>query len=82
MKHNCKRCGKPLAVHFDYCFKCGQLIHEREAYRSWLEKSEEEKETEREIYYSHECSMCGKEGADERSDGSYFCGSCWTIWNS
>jgi len=79
---NCKQCGKRISKAYTLCWECNQRKVEREQYRSWLDKSEEEKELEREQYYNTECDMCGKEGADRRSDGRNYCGTCWQVWNS
>ena len=78
----CKRCGKAIKPAFEYCWSCEQRNKEDREYQYWLELSEDEKELQRDIYYSNLCSMCGKEGADLRPNGDYFCGTCWSIWNS
>lgn len=89
MKHSwrdwtgrCKTCGKTIHKNYDQCLTCSQRAAEFESYLAWHNKSEEEKELERERYYDTLCVMCGKEGASERSDGKDYCSTCWTIWNS
>jgi hypothetical protein len=80
--HPCKSCGYPTRSNFELCFQCFRREKEAEERRHYLEMSEDEKELEREIYYSTECDMCGKEGASPRADGRNYCGTCWTVWNS
>jgi hypothetical protein len=78
----CKQCGKPCKKPFILCYECNERKKRAEEYRRYVEMSEDDKEAEREEYYSTMCVMCGKEGASERKDGKCYCGSCWTIWNS
>ena len=80
MKH-CARCGKEVTKKFTLCWSCYQIQQSEKAWQEHSRKTPEELDIEREIYYSHECSMCGKEGADLYGE-KYFCGMCWTIWNS
>jgi len=78
----CAKCGKPVKKQFMLCYDC-YMTQERE--RLWREHEQmtpEEREDEREAYYSRECVMCGKEGADYRKDGKPYCSQCWQIWNS
>lgn len=77
----CARCSKTISKRYTLCFECDQRQKEQIAYQTYLKKTEEEKDIEREIYYSRECSMCGKEGADWYGE-KLFCGTCWTVWNS
>lgn len=82
MKLQCRKCGKPIKAGFNLCYECHMKMRDRVAYEEYRDKTPEQREIELEVYYSHECSMCGKEGADERHDGRYYCGSCWQVWNS
>jgi len=78
----CSKCGKRIAPAFELCFDCNQDELQKIELRRYLSMTPDEREEEREAYYSNECSMCGKEGADLRKDGRYYCGQCWTVWNS
>lgn len=81
-KHRCRICGKEIKAIFDTCYNCHLIEIEREQWRIYREKTPQEHEDELEDYYSRECVMCGKEGADVRADGKCYCGTCWTTWNS
>jgi len=78
----CKTCGKTIKPQFERCYECNERYEETQRWLEYKSKSEDEKELELEMYYSRECVMCGKEGADERKDGQNYCSTCWTIWNS
>lgn len=78
----CKRCGRATNGQYEYCYLCFRKKQEIDEYHRYRDMSEDEKEDERELYYSTMCVMCGKEGASERKDGKCYCGECWTIWNS
>jgi len=79
--HACTRCGRGISKRYTLCFECDHRQKDAVAYQEYLKKTPEERDIEREIYYSHECSMCGKEGADWHGD-KLFCGSCWAVRSS
>jgi len=80
MKH-CKRCGKEVTKKFTYCWSCYQIVQSSRAWDEYAKKTPEERDIENAVYYSHECSMCGKEGANYHGE-QLFCGRCWAVWNS
>lgn len=82
MKHKCDKCGKTIDKRYKLCYDCQREKAEAIRWIEYMKTKPEERDIEREIYYSHECSACGKEGASERPDGQYFCGRCWMVWNS
>lgn len=79
---NCRKCGKQIKAGFNLCYDCHMRMRDRKAYEEYARMTPQEREDALEEHYSHECSMCGKEGADLRPDGKYFCGTCWQVWNS
>lgn len=78
----CKRCGKPINKAFELCYNCNMDDIARRSLEAYDRMTPQEREDEREAYYNSECTMCGKEGADYRSDGKPYCSHCWTVWNS
>jgi len=78
----CPRCGKRKKNEYEVCYDCHVQDIQAAEYRRYRSQTPQEREDEREAYYARECVMCGKEGADYRSDGKPYCGHCWQIWNS
>jgi len=78
----CLDCQKTINKPFVRCWSCNRSFREREERARYDAMTPQEREDELDLYYSTECTMCGKEGADIRSDGKAYCSRCWTVWNS
>lgn len=77
----CIRCGRMHNTHFKLCRECyhyeqNRLLDEIESnIMVWPDDIEQPE--------SMWCVMCGREwGTNLRSDGKYYCATCWAIWNS
>jgi len=77
----CKYCGRTIRKDKEMCPWCVAWLTERGA---WQQKLPPESAWDSATNWSPpeaECTMCGKEGATERSDGAFYCTECWYIWN-
>lgn len=76
----CKTCGRAIKTRYSLCFHCA-----RERQRRLLQQLEVLAEPLPEQYEESEensCVMCGREwGTALRSDGKFYCATCWAVWN-
>ena len=83
-KHKCPKCGNVMSGKFPTCYSCYKEARDLEVWRDVMNNHEpNDYDPSRELPESEYCVTCGREwGTSLRSDGKYYCTTCWTVWNS
>jgi len=81
LTNKCRNCGKRILAIYTLCYNC-HLMHYGHIRQS-AEQTVFYFDENREVSPDEYCVMCGKEwGTSLRSDGKYYCATCWGVWNS